>query len=144
MGPRDAGAEGPEADERGDAEEQDPGDREEARPQQRVGAPLRVVAEEGAAAADAGRPRSWPRGEERAQEGERDGGGGVAGGHGRGGWGRGRSGVAWRGGRRSREELELSPGRNRRRRAEERRRDIRLRLLQSSSKKNTLVQISCT
>jgi hypothetical protein len=52
--------------------------------------------------------------------------------------------VAWRGGRRSREELELSPGRNRRRRAEERRRDIRLRLLQSSSKKSTLVQISCT
>lgn len=97
MGPRDAGAEGPEADERGDAEEQDPGDREEARPQQRVGAPLRVVAEEGAAAADAGRPRSWPRGEERAQEGERDGGGGVAGGGGGGGGGHGRGGgVAWR------------------------------------------------
>jgi hypothetical protein len=84
VGPGDAGPEGPEAEQRGEAEEQEPGGGEEARPQERVGAAPGVVAEEGAPASDAGRPGRGAGREERAEEGERHGGDVAGGVHGRG------------------------------------------------------------
>jgi hypothetical protein len=84
VGPGDAGPEGPEAEQRGEAEEQEPGGGEEARPQERVGAAPGVVAEEGAPASDAGRPGRGAGREELAEEGERHGGDVAGGVHGRG------------------------------------------------------------